>query len=113
MCEGYSNMLLSSWFEIYQQAKLKTATVRKFVKVGVHKVFSSNVKWKKIICIIEFLGKKADWENWLKKFLSYVKHNDYIMLLVSSGSTSGVDKIPMQEEYENALKGNADLNKNH
>ena len=27
---------------------------------------------------------------------------------VSSGSMSGVDKIPMQEEYQNALKGGTD-----
>ena len=31
--------------------------------------------------------------------------------MVSSGSISGVDKIPTVEEYENALKGDADLDK--
>ena len=30
-------------------------------------------------------------------------------LLVSSGSTSGVDKILMQEQYEHAFKGDTDL----
>ena len=31
--------------------------------------------------------------------------------MVSTGTTPGVDKIPMQEEYERALEGDDDLNK--
>ena len=31
--------------------------------------------------------------------------------LVSTGATPGVDKIPMQEEYESTLERNEDLNK--
>ena len=31
------------------------------------------------------------------------------MLLVSNGSTSGVDKIPTQDEFKNALEGDMDL----
>ena len=30
-------------------------------------------------------------------------------ILVNSGSTSGVDKNPMHEEYEETLKGDTDL----
>ena len=32
-------------------------------------------------------------------------------LSVSCGFMSGVDKIPLHEDYENALKGDMDLNK--
>ena len=32
-------------------------------------------------------------------------------LLVSTVTTSGVDKIPMQEEYESALEGDDNLDK--
>ena len=66
---------------------------------------------KKSIYIIEFFGEKADCESWFEKFLLNYKHKWYKKLLESSGSTSGVDKIPAQEEYENALKGDMDLNK--
>ena len=31
--------------------------------------------------------------------------------MVSSDSTSGVDKIPMQDEYKSALDGNIDLDR--
>ena len=56
-----------------------------------------------------FSSEKADWESWSKKFLLHGKCNRNKKLLVSSGSTSGVDKIPMQEDYENALKDDMDL----
>ena len=32
-------------------------------------------------------------------------------LMVSSGSTSGMDKIPSQDEHKNAIEGDMDLNK--
>ena len=35
----------------------------------------------------------------------------YRFFLISSGSNSGVDKIPTVDEYENALKGDMDLDK--
>ena len=66
---------------------------------------------EKNINIIVFSGKVTDWESWSQKFLSCSKQKGYKKLLVSSGSTSDVDKIPMQEEYENALKGHMHLNK--
>ena len=39
------------------------------------------------------------------------KWKGYKKLLVSTGTTPGVDKIPTQEEYENALEGDDDLDK--
>ena len=63
------------------------------------------------ICIIDFLGKKVDWENWSMKFLSHDKCKGYKKLLVSIGSMVGVNKISMQEEYENDHKGDTDLDK--
>ena len=64
---------------------------------------------EKIIYVIEFLGKKADWVSWSKKFLLHGKQKGCKKLLVSSMSISGMDKIPMQNEYDNALKGGMDL----
>ena len=68
-------------------------------------------KKEKSICTIEFLGKKADWKSWSEKFLSCGKQKGYMMLLVISGSTSGMDKIPTQDKNKNALEGDIDLNK--
>ena len=39
-----------------------------------------------------------------------MKKKIFILLSSQAKSTSGMDKIPMQDEYENALKGNTDLN---
>ena len=57
-------------------AKLKPAIIRKFVKVRAH-IFLENVNKDNSIHIFEFLGKKADWKSWSKKFLSYDKCMDY------------------------------------
>ena len=64
---------------------------------------------EKRIHVIEFLSKKTDWENWSKKFLLHGKRKGYKKLIVSSGSMSGVDKIPPQDEYQNAIEGGMDL----
>ena len=66
---------------------------------------------EKSIWITECLGKKTNWESWSKKFLSYGKKKGYKELLVSNGSTLGMDKIPTQDEYENALKSVMDIDK--
>ena len=66
---------------------------------------------EKSICIIEFSEKKIYWDSWSKKFLLCGKQKGYKKLLVSTGTTPGVDKIPMQEEYKSALEGDKDLNK--
>ena len=39
------------------------------------------------------------------------KTNGYKKLLVSSGSTSGMDKIPIQDQHENAMEGDMELDK--
>ena len=57
------------------------------------------------ICITEFSGKKAHWESWSEKFLLHGKHKGYKKLLINSGCMSGIDKIPMQQEYQNAFEG--------
>ena len=63
------------------------------------------------IRIIELSGKKTDLDSWSEKFLSRGKHKGYKKLLVSTSATPGVNKIPMQGEYENALEGDEDLDK--
>ena len=65
----------------------------------------------KNIHIIEFLGKKRDWKSWLEKHLSQGKWKGYKKLWVGNGFTVGVDKIPMQSEFERALEGSTDLDK--
>ena len=66
---------------------------------------------EKSICIIEFPGKKTDWDSWSEKFLLCGKQKGYKKLLGSTSTTPGVDKIPMQEEYDSALEGHDDLDK--
>ena len=66
---------------------------------------------EKRIHIIEFLGKKTDWDCWSEKFLLHGKWKGYKKLLLSTSTTPAVDKTPTQEEYENALEGNKDLHK--
>ena len=66
---------------------------------------------EKSVCIIEFPGKKADWESWSKKFLLHGKWKGYKKLLVNSASKLGMDEIPTQDEYHNTLKGNLDIEK--
>ena len=66
---------------------------------------------RKSIHIIEFLGKKTDWDRWPEKFLLCGKKKGCKKLFVSTGSMQGMDKSPMQHQYEEVLKGNEDLNK--
>ena len=66
---------------------------------------------KNSICVIEFLGKKADWESWSEQFFSCGKWKGYKQLLVCSRFMSGLDKIPTQDENKNAMEGNTDLYK--
>ena len=71
-------------------------------------------KKEKSIHIIEFLGKKTDRESWSKKFLSHGKQDGYKKLLVSSGSMSGMEKIPIHDEYKIIMERNTNLDvKNH
>ena len=57
--------------------------------------------WKVLIIIF--------WENAKQKKV-YLR-NFFHKTFVSSGSMSGVDKIPTVDEYENAMEGDLDLNK--
>ena len=41
------------------------------------------------------------WESWSEKLLLCGKQKGYKKLLVSSGFTSGMDKISTKDEYEN------------
>ena len=66
---------------------------------------------EKSIHNIEFLRNKTDWDSWSKKFISHGKQKGHKKLLVSTGTTPGVDKIPTQDEQESTLEGNEDLNK--
>ena len=66
---------------------------------------------EKSIPIIEFSEKKTDWDSWSKKFVLHGKRKDYKKLLVSTGTTPGMDKIPTQEEYNSMLEGDDDLKK--
>ena len=66
---------------------------------------------KKSIHVIKFSVKKTDWDSWSEKFISRGKWKGYKKLLVSTGMTPGVDKIPMHEEYEEALEGDDELDK--
>ena len=111
MCWRYSNMLIRDQTEKHPEAKLKTATLKKFVKVNTHYHFLEHVKWRKVYAYYWVLGQKVDWESWSKKFLSHGKCEGNKKLLVSSVPTSGANKIPTHEEYENALEGDMDLNK--
>ena len=82
------------------------------MKVSFHNHFFEKMSNKeKSICTIEFSGKKTDWDSWSEKFLLHGKQKGHKKLLVSNGSTSGLDKIPTQDEYNNALEGDTDLNK--
>ena len=65
---------------------------------------------EKRICIVEYLGKRADWESWSEQFLLHEKRKGCKKLLVSNRSMSGVDKIS-QDLYKDAMEGNTDLKK--
>ena len=60
---------------------------------------------EKSIHVVDFLGKKVDWESWSGKILLHGTWKRYKKMLVSSGSRVGVDEIFMQDKYGNALEG--------
>ena len=66
---------------------------------------------EKSIHIIEFLGKKTDWDSLSENFLLHGNWKGYKKLLVSTDTTPGVDKIPTQDGYECVLEGNEDFDK--
>ena len=66
---------------------------------------------EKSIYIIEFLGKKSNWESSMEKFLSQEKCKGCSKLLVGDESKVRVDEVHKQEEYEEALERNTYLDK--
>ena len=70
----------------------------KLSKVSSLNYFLRMSNKEKSIHIIEFSGKKTDWDSWSKKFL-HGKWQGYKKLLVSTGTKPGVDEIPTEEEY--------------
>ena len=77
---------------------------KKFVKVRAHICFELMWNKEKSSHIIEFSVKKADLESLSDKFLSCEIYKGYKIVLVSNGSTVGVDEIPVQNGYDNAIK---------
>ena len=68
------------------------------------KVQTRNFQTKRRVSIIEFAGKKSDWECWPKNFSSQGKQNGYKKL-----STVTVDKSPIQAEFEQTLEDSTEL----
>ena len=60
---------------------------------------------EKSIHIIEFSGKKKDWEGWFKKFFARERHKDYCTLLISADQRDGDGNIPINKEYDQAVGG--------
>ena len=92
------------------QAELKVRLLRKFVKVNSHYCFWEDVKQWKMYSYYWILGQETNWESRSKKFVFNGKQKGYKKLLIISGSRSGMDNIPTQDEYKNALEGDTDLN---
>ena len=70
-----------------------------FIKATIKKMTNK----EKSIHIIEYSGKKTDWDSWSEKSILHGKRKGYKKLLVSTGSMPGMDKIPTQEGYEDAI----------
>ena len=62
---------------------------------------SSSKIVEKSVRVVEFSGKKGDWEAWSQKFLSRSQNKGYKALLAPRGGKSL--RIPTIEEYLNAL----------
>ena len=87
----------------YSTGRIEASLSKEIFQGKFSSLFFENMSnEEKSICIMVFLGKKADWKSWSKKFLLHGKQKGYKKLLISSGSMSDVDKIPTQNDYENA-----------
>ena len=58
--------------------------------------------------IIEFSGKKSDWDGWCEKFLAWTKQRGHKKLLAGKGDQIVFNKIPTQEEYDSAVARNSE-----
>ena len=66
---------------------------------------------EKSIHIIEFSGKRSDWDDWFAKFLAWAKCKGYKKLLTVQGDLVEVDKISTQDEYDLSVAGNSEQDK--
>ena len=57
------------------------------------------------IQIVQFFGKKSDWNDWSNKFLGWAKLRGYRKLFTKKGDYTGVDKILSQDECWKFLAG--------
>lgn len=58
---------------------------------------------EKSIRIIEFSGKKSDYDGWREKFLAKAEYKGYRKLLLCKKDKVGYDRIPTEEEYDEAM----------
>ena len=58
---------------------------------------------EKSIRVIEFTGKKKDFDPLSEKFLARAEIRGYSQLLTSNRSRAGIDKVPSKEECEKAV----------
>ena len=66
---------------------------------------------EKNIHIIEFCGKKSDWDGWFETFLALAKCKGYKKLLTGEGDQVGDNNIPTQDEYDLAVADNSEQDK--
>ena len=61
--------------------------------------------------VIEFSGKRSDWDAWLTKFIAQANRKGYLKLLTGKGITMGRNKIPKHDELLLAKLGSSDEDK--
>ena len=61
--------------------------------------------------VIEFSGKRSDWDAWSTKFMARANRKGYLKLLTGKGITTGRDKIPKLDELLLAELGSTDDDK--
>ena len=62
---------------------------------------------EKSIQIIEFFGKKNDWDCRSEKFLAWTKCKVYKKFLTGKEDQVEFNKVPSQDEYDLAVAGNS------
>ena len=65
----------------------------------------------KIIHMIEFSGKRSDWDGWSKRFLVQAKHKGYKKLLLGKRDQVRVNEITIQDECDLTVAGNSGQDK--
>ena len=74
----------------------------------------------KAICVLEFSGKKSDWEGWSEKFLARAKRKGYKQLLLEKAKvpteseiTGGDSEVKKQGEFNEEAFEDIILSINH